>query len=424
MKSYLIEIFSTRTVKDSGITFFGTAINGALGLAFYFLLARYLGPSSFGVFSFFVAALSLLGDVANLGSDTGTVRFVGKYFFTERSKALKFLKLSLKIRLFSFLFILLVGWFVTPYLTSNLFEKPELVIPMKLALIGVGSYLLFAFVTYSFQAMQKYWIWSGLNISTNFLRLLSVIVLMSLGILNNYNAMTIYIAMPMLGFIVGMFFLPKFLNVKNENEVAKEFLKYNVWVALFTLIAAIGGRIDTFLSAKLLNFYDVGIYSSALQLSSIVPQIVFALGTVVAPKLAGFDSDRKAKDYLKKIQIFTAGLAILGLIIGIPLSRVLIPIFYGQNYMASFAPFTILLFAQLIFLVSIPSHTAILYFFENPKFFVWLSIFHLLLVSITGWYLISGFGYVGAAYAVLIGNIFNFVIPGTWVSNKFRKSPE
>lgn len=421
MKNYLTEILNTKTLKDSGVTFLGTIINGALGLAFYFLLARYLGPSSFGIFSFFVAALSLLGDIANVGSDTGTVRFVGKYFNTDRVKALKFLKLSLKVRVISCAIIIAIGWFTAPYIIVNLVDKPELIVPTQLAIVGVGGYLLFAFVTYSLQAVQKYWIWSALNISTNFLRLMMIIVLMSLGILSNQLAMTVYIAMPILGFFVGLIFLPKFLNVKGENEVAVEFFKYNIWVALFSLIAAVGGKMDTFLSTRLLSLYEVGIYSSALQLSSIVPQIVFAFGTVVAPKLAGFDSIDKAKIYLKKIQIFTVGLSILGLLVGIPLSRILIPFFYGQDYSSAFKPFAVLLLAQAIFLISVPSHTSILYFFEKPKFFVWLSIFHLLIISTMGWYLISRFGYMGAAYTILIGNVFNFIVPGVWVLKKLSK---
>ena len=217
-------------------------------------------------------------------------------------------------------------------------------------------------------------------------------------------------------------FLPKFFDVENEKEVAGEFFRYNIWIALFTLVAAFGGRVDTLLSTSLLSLHDVGIYSSALQLSSIIPQIVFAIGTVVAPKLAGFDSDLKAKLYLKKVQIFTIFMAIFGIAVGIPLSKFIIPILYGGSYLQAIGPFIVLLFAQAIFLISVPAHTSIFYYFEYPKLFVFISFGNILITVGAGWYLISNYGFMGAAYAVLLGNIFNFIVPGLWVLAKFRHS--
>ena len=86
------------------------------------------------------------------------------------------------------------------------------------------------------------------------------------------------------------------------------------------------------------------------------------------------------------------------------------------------APFVILLFAQAVFLVSIPVHTSIFYYFSKPKVFVFVGALHLVLVSFLGWLLISRFGYVGAALTMLVGNIFNFIAPGIWVLKEFKKA--
>ena len=177
MKDYLTDLIKTRTLKDSFITISGTLINGTLGLVFYFVMARYLGPTSFGVFSVAVVTLTLIGDIANFGSDTGTVRFVGKFINKERNKALKFLKLSLKVKVVSSLFVLLIGWQIVPFLVLQIFGKPELVFPLRLSLIGVGGYLLLGFSSYSLQATQRFWVWSGLNILANALRLSIIFIL-------------------------------------------------------------------------------------------------------------------------------------------------------------------------------------------------------------------------------------------------------
>jgi O-antigen/teichoic acid export membrane protein len=300
-------------------------------------------------------------------------------------------------------------------------KKEELIFPIRLALIGIGGAQLFSFSTYALQALQKFWVWSGLNIGMNLLRLLVVLVIISWGILTTNNSLLIYITIPFLGFLVGIFFLPNFVKVKRELSVAKEFFHYNIWVAAATLIAAIGARADTFISTRLLSFSQVGIYSVATQLASIVPQVIFALGTVVAPKLAGMSNKEEAIKYLKKLQIFTLGLAVAGLIVGIPLSRIFIPIFYGGVYLDSIPPFIILLLAQAVFLISVPAHTSVYYYFGYPKLFVWISIGHLMIILGLGWFLISRFGFMGAAITVLIGTIFNFLVPAIWAIRKFRQ---
>lgn len=418
-KESVLKIFGTKTFSQTLLTSTGTILNGILGLVFYFVLARQLGPASFGVFSFSVAVLTLVGDIANVGSDTGMVRFVGKYINTDKNRALKFLKLSLETRIFVWLFVLTIGWFLVPGIVNSFFAKPELIFPLRLALLGVGSYQVFSFITYGLQSLQKYWIWNGVNIGTNSLRLLITLVLIYFGFLNTNTFLGVYILVPFLGFLIGLMFLPNFFKVKNENGVAGEFFKYNVWIAVFTLVSAVASRVDTLISTKILSLHDVGIYASASQLASVVPQIVFAIGTVVAPKLASFGSDKIAKEYLKKVQIFTVFLAILGIAVGIPLSRFVIPIFYGNDYLQAFSPFAVLLIAQAVFLVSVPVHSAIYYYFEYPKLFVFISLGNILITAAGGWYLISNYGLIGAAYSVLFGNIFNFIVPAAWVLRKF-----
>ena len=424
MKDILTQIIKTRTLKDAAISFTGTFVNGLLGLAFYILMARNLGPLNFGIFSVAVATLTLITDISDVGTDTGLVRFVGKYLNSNKLKALRFLKLGLKVKLVAWLVVLVLGWFLAPFVSANILAKSELVVPLRLALVGVGGALLFSFATHAVQAVQRFWVWSGLNVAGNLVRLLVIIFLISLMRLHLTSGLVVYIAVPFLGFLAGLFFMPSFFKVKNEFGVAKEFFKYNKWVALFVLIAAVSSRLDTYISTRLISLAEVGIYSVAIQLAGIVPQIVFALASVVAPKLAGYDSDIKVKNYLKKLQVFTLGLALVGLIIGIPLSRVVIPLFYGNQYLGSVAPFAILLLAQAIFLISVPVHTAVFYYFGYPKLFFFIALGHLAIIGGLGVPLIGLYGYMGAAITVLVGNVFNFMVPAVWVVQKFRSRPK
>jgi O-antigen/teichoic acid export membrane protein len=133
--------------------------------------------------------------------------------------------------------------------------------------------------------------------------------------------------------------------------------------------------------------------------------------------MAGMGDIKTVLAYYKKTQIFVIGLAILGLL-AIPLSKFIIPILYGKEFIGAIPVFIILLCAMLVFLVSIPIHNMIIYYFAYPKLFSWVSLIHLLIIAILGWLLISKFGLVGAAFSVLIAQTIDFIIPAVWAYKK------
>lgn len=415
------DVLKTDTLRHSSITLVGTILTGILGLIFFILMARYLGPEKYGLFSVGVAILTLIASLGDVGTNTGIVNFVGRHIKKERSLALKYLKLGLEIKIAVWFLILSIGYSFAPFFAEALFNKPELALPIRYALIGFGGASLFSFSTHALQALQRFWVWTALSISLNGLRLFGLLLLAFLGYLTLPAGFILYIIFPFLGFAVGIFYLPRFLKVRNEFQVAKTFFHYNKWVATFTVISAVSSRLDTLISTRLLTISDVGIYSVAVNLSGIVPQIVFAMAVVVAPKLTQFDTKKKAVIYLKKLQAFVMGLSGLGLVVGVPIASYIIPKLYGQEYTASLTPFIILLIAQAIFLISVPAHTAVIYYFSYPKLFVYITSVNLLIISVLGWLLIGSYGYTGAALAVLIGNLTSFIIPGVWVLKKFRE---
>ncbi len=412
-------ILNTKTLRHFIITSGGTAVNGFLGLLFYIIVARELGPSTFGILAVVIASIALISDVADLGIDSGLIRFVSKY--RGEDKVLSFIKYGLTVKSLVWLAVLSIGWFIMPFLAETVLLKPELQTPLRYSLIGVGGAMLFSLGTHVVQAYQKFWSWSVLNVSMNGLRLLAIFSLIWIGALGLWPTLIVYIAIPFLGFFITLFLLPNFLTAKVDKQIGREFFQYSKWVALVGVLTATGSRLDTFISARLLSVGDVGIYSAASQITVVIPQLVFALATVVAPKLASLDSDQKAIEYLKKLQLLVFGMFALGLL-AIPVLVLLIPQIYGTAYLASITPFVVLFIAQLIFLLSVPSHQAIFYYFSKPSFFTWVGLGQLAITGLLGWFLISTYGITGAALTVLASNIFNFLVPLIFVLYKFNKN--
>lgn len=415
-------VLNTATLRQSSITFTGTIVNGILGALFYILAARYLGPSSFGTLIVAITTLTLVGDVGDLGTDTGLVRFVGRYRTKNKEKAFRFLKLALKVKLVVSFVVLGVGLLFAPAIASGIFGKPELDIPLRIASIGVGTYLLFSYSIRAIQAYERFWIWSVLQIVANAIRLLLVFLFVAIASISVSNVLVSYVAVPLVGFLVALFFLPRGMwKVKDESSVYREFFHYNKWVALFAVIAAVSSRLDTFISARMLSSTDVGVYSAANQLVQIVPQIIGAIGTVVAPKMASMGTIPHFVGYLKRTQLLVLGIAGMG-ILAIPAVLYIIPLLFGDNYAASGPLFIVLLIAMLIFLIALPVHMAVFYYFSYPRLFVWLALGHLIIIGLGGWYLIGLYGAMGAATTVLLGQLFNFLIPAVWVLKRISNS--
>lgn len=413
-------LVKTKTVYQSFITSGSTIVNGLLGVVFYILAARYLGPTNFGILTVALTTLSLVSDIATVGTDTGVVKFVGQHFNSDRKKALQFLKLGLEVKVIVGAIVLILGISITPFISTVLLGKPELTNPLRLAILGAFISLLFTFSTSALQSVQKFWTWGVVNISANVLRLAAIGGLIITNNLTINSTLITYISCVLLGFFVALTFLPEFMKAKDEFSLSREFFHYNKWVAAFVLIAAFSSRLDTYLTTKLLPLSAVGIYGVATSLSVVGSQLVAGITTVVAPKLAGFNTRAKAKVYLKKLQVFVLVLAAIEIVVGVPLSIVIVPLFYGSAYLGSIAPLVVLIVAQAIFLISVPAHSSVIYYFSYPKLFVYISLVHMFIIGALGYILISRIGYMGAAATVLVGNISNLLIPGIWVLRKFK----
>jgi lipopolysaccharide exporter len=419
MKKILNKILSTTTFQHISIATVSTILTGGLGAIFYMLSARILGPANFGILMVAVTTVALLSDIGNLATDPGLVRFVGKNYDSDKKKALQFLKLSFEIKLALCVFLIIFGWLGAPYLADSFFHKPELTFALRLGFIGSASYIIVSFPTTFFQAIQKFWFWTGIQVGSNLIRLLIVLLLWIYGSFTLENTLTVYVFVPLGIFIASFFFLPKgFLKSDRPEEVRKELFHFNKWVALYATIAALSTRLDTFISARLLSSADVGYYSAANQLVIVVPQFISAFGAILAPKLSNIGDKKEFLTYYKKVQalvFFVVGLGILAA----PVVMYLIPYIYGAEYSVHVPMlFLILLAAMLIFLAAIPIHSSILYYYGEPKVFAYTAVIQLFITIVIGWFLISSLGVIGAAFTVLLAMISIFVIPAIWLWRK------
>ncbi len=409
--SQLLPILRTDTLRQSSVTGSSTIINGLLGAFFYILVARFLGPEDFGLLMIAITTLSFLADTVDFGLNAGLTRFISKYAAHPEQSG-RYMKLGLEIKLLSWVVVLVVGMIVAPLIANSLFHKPELETLLRLVMLGVGGSLLFTLITTILQSFQRYYLWGAINIFSNGLRLGLIALLISLGTITSTSTLLIFITVPFIGFIGGLFLLPvrSVLSAENEWGVAKQLYRFNIWVGLTIVLSAFSSRLDTFLNASFLTEQQVGVYAAANQLTAIMPQMIGALGVVTAPKFSSFNDHHTMLVYFKKLILLVVTLAILG-VVSLPLLGHLIPLLLGDQYAASIAPFQILFVAMMLFLIAGPLHDALVFYYNRPHVYTYISLLNVFVMAIGGYYLITHFGIIGTALTVLLTMSVNLFIP-------------
>lgn len=409
--SLIKSILKTATIRQSSMTLTTTVINGALGVIFFILLARLLGPSSFAFVAIAISVITITADLADLGANNSIVRFVPEYLRRDKEKAYRFLKFGLELKVMVWVVVVLTSSLLLPFVSNNLLKQPELLPYLYISLLGAGGVMLFSYAASCFQALERFTSWGVLFVSTNLLRLLIVGLIALLGVLNAENSLIVYSAIPILGFLGALCFLPtkEFLSVREGFKVAKEFFSYSKWVFVISGCFVVMSRLDIFLTARFSSIEQTGIYGAANQLALVMPQLISALGVVTAPKFASFGETRVMMTYFKKLQCLVLGLGVLVLLL-LPLGAFLIPLILGNIYQTAFPIFAILVVASVVALISVPMQDCIRYFHRRPDYLAVVFITQLVFLFFLASFLGNQYQSIGVVLGVLGASLVNFML--------------
>ena len=397
----------TATARQSALTSVSTLANGFLGALFYFLLARLLGAFDYGVFSVIVTTMITLAAVFDFGSDQSLIMFVPKFPAPE---FFPYAKLALLVKLASSLVIFLAFYFFSTPIAGSVFHQPSLSAALPLVGIGVFTQLLFSFSTSLAQAQQKYLLWGGLFVGTNFFRLLFLFLLYFSAHLHSLSVIFIYLLFPFLGFLFYVLVTRlHFGRARITGAVVRRFFSFNKWVVGFTLLSAVASRLDVFFTARYANLVAVGVYSLAGQIATIMPQLTSAIGAVTAPKFSSFTSSRQTSVYTGKTALLSFGVAVISALVLIPLSLVVFS-FSGKSYSAGFGPFLLLLLSLAIFLITAPVRDGLLYYYARPQIFFYTAVLQILVSCLASPVFILRYSIAGAAFVVLLNTLLTTVI--------------
>lgn len=403
MREQFRQILNTHTFRQSAVTSASTFLSAALGAVFYLALARFLGASNYGLFSLSLSTLVLIVTVADVGMGQALVRFVGQN--RKNDAYLPYASLALRTRLITGGVCWLVLWLFAKPIAIMLFRQPGLQPLLPTVGFGVFSYLLISFSVSTSQALQKFFVWGGLQVGPNLFRLLLLGLLFLTNFVNPLTSLVIFSIASTVGFVASWFWLDRrIITTPVSLAHFNKFWNFSKWTAAFMILSSIVSRLDLLLSGRYLDLSSVGTYSLAVTMVSFLPQISSSIGAVTSAKFAGFRYQPQAATYLKKATLFTSGVGLAVALAMIPVAILVIG-FAGTGFTTAFTPFLVLLLSLMVFMAGNPLRDYLLYFLHRPRFFFWANLAQGVTLVILIRLLTPLLGIAGTALSVLGSHI-------------------
>lgn len=416
IRALLFENKSTKQTvfKNTFWLSIGTGINKLLGLLLLIYVARILGVTEYGKFSFALAFISLFVIFQDFGLPTIITREYARNE-TEKNKEEFYSVLSLKILLSIATFIIiLAGSF---FITADPQIRHIILILTLFSLINGFNVVFYAF----FQARQKmeYQTW---------LETLQYLLITGLGFFILFRFPSVenlsygYLIASLVSLIsVLIFFNIKIFNLKISwhSSIWWKFLMMSWPLALSGLFGALYAYIDSVMMGYWGMITETGWYNAAYRIIFITLIPMGIISGSFYPVLSKFFKDSKEK--LQKtwdIQLELMILFALPLMVGgIVLASRIIYSFYSSIFSPSIPAFQILIvMAGLIFL-SRPFSDVMVACNQQKKTF-WITLFGALVNIILNLILIPKYSLYGAAVATVITYIV-ILLMNIWLTTKF-----
>ncbi|GAG58130.1 unnamed protein product, partial [marine sediment metagenome] len=400
--SEIIQLSKSRIAKDSAIVLTGNTLSAGLAFITTILITRTLGPAEFGLFALALAVIGIASQFSDFGIGTGMVRFASLYLKNDNQKANLMFKVSLKLKLIITTLVFLIGFFASESLAVNVFGKPELIFPLKLAFIGAFGTSLVAYITATLQARQSFKKFTFVNIITPFGKLTLVGLLFLTYKLNLFSALTTVIILPFIAFLIGSLIIPRdFLRAKgDENKTFHELFHFSKWVLVSVFCVMIFQRLDVLMLSYFKTTEVVGYYSAAFNLAFAISLVTGSLITVLLPEVSSLVGRNTIQNYIRKSLKYT-GLLVCFLVPVLIISGPLILFLYGTQYEGSIIIFTILFAIRLLGVVVSPLGL-VFYTLNKPQLAAYLNVLQLSGNFMGNYLMIPVYGAIGAALSTLI----------------------
>lgn len=424
----ILENLVLKVLNDSIFPFILKVITTFSRLLFSIIIAQLLGANDTGIYFLALSIIMFTSEVSKLGIDNIIVRFTAAYNKQKKYNKIKgLMNLGVGISFISSLFFFLLIILFSDLISIEIFEKKELIIPLKIMSVGVITFSLMRIISEGFRGLSR--ISESIFYSNTMFILLSIIFLPTAVKFFGLNGPSIvFVITTSIVLLVSYIFWINQKNLSNVQAKALSIYKFkNIAKPLWLMTVINQGIIPWFPIIALGIFStsnDVGIFSSAYRFAVLLTFFLGVANTILAPKY----SQLFLKEKINKVESLAKKSSLLIFILSLP---VFIIIFCNANYFMSFfgpefvsgeKALKILLIGQ-IFNVFTGSVGNILIMSGNEQSIMKASIFGSICTIFFSFFLIPSYGMNGAALASTVSIIAINSLSYYYVIKKIRIFP-
>lgn len=393
----LKSLLKSQTIRDSLISFVGLGVTAVIGFVYTAILARHLGPATFGVYSSVAALATIFYTVGDLGISSAIINFLPKHP-SDKKRIIGTGLLSQTI-IAAFVFLLFYGFsLIHKILIPN--SLPEYLV---LAGILTVNYLLIGFAQSVFTAEKRYWTFTVSQVIDAGLKIILVLFFWKISKLNISFAIFANILSTLAALLVTF---SKELTIKSFNsQIFSKLFHYSKWIGLSRFFSVWVSRVDVIILNLLVSGYVAGIFSAASRVTLLFALVISSLNSVVNSRYSQFDTNAKVIKYSQKLLLFIAGIALL-MIFSSLFAPLIIEIAFGSKFSAAVPVFRALVVAMIPYLFGLITTPALLYTFHQTKFYAFVTIFQVVTMISLELLLIGRFQVFAPAIALGITNTF------------------
>lgn len=394
------------TSKDSLLMLVGSTVSILFNFILIVLLSNNLTTAEFGLIVTGLTFIQLLTDSFGLGIGAALLNFLPSAIGPTR---LSLIKSSFIARVVTAIIVSL-GVYLLAQPISVIFFKSTTIMPyIQVSALAIFLMMIIFWGQTLLQAEKRFFLFALTLGSINVLRFLAIIGLFALGL---FSVFSTYLAITLiLSLVVIFIFLkigPYFLKAKNSFLDYKKIFQFGLPAGIGFSVAAIYTKLDQLMVISLVSEEEAGIYGLAFRTAAVFILVSSAFTSAIMPRYSSLVAD-KFSVYFKKTMIATAGLALIA-IAAIPLSPVVFPVLFGKDFIGSILPYQVLTLGMVLFIISSPMQSAILYQFKKNFFSLAISLLSLILMWFLLNLLIPQYKSLGAAFAVTIVYAFQLLI--------------
>ena len=399
------KLFFSQTSRDTLISFSGLGTIAVVGMIFSIITARGLGPSTFGLFSALTALVTLLSSLGDLGISSALVNFLPKV--ADRRSVLISVTFwfQIAVTLVLTLALMAAGFFHNFIIPGST--------PQHFITIGVltGLYVLQGFALGIFNAEKKFLRASILQGSDSIIKLIIVAGLFFSRNLNIELAILANVFSTLISLIYG--FWGEFRNIRPIFPRAQlaEIFQFSKWIALSRTFGVMVSRVDVILLNLLAGSFQAGIYSAASRIALVFALLVSSIGAVTAPRFSAFIRKEDIKSYLKKVALMVGGISLI-MLSTVALADPLVRLIFGEQYLAAIPVFRAMTLAMIPFLLSVITSQPLIYSFNQPKFFSWITIIQVVTIISLDLIFIPRYQALGPTISLGIANVIVVALSG------------